>query len=98
GIVRLARADALGNDARASVLAQVDHLGAGVGLLEIVGDGDGIEFADRIVAAQDAARIFPGNGRAGLDLRPGNLGAVTAAIAALGDEIVDAAKPVLVAG
>ena len=58
------------------LLAQMDHLGAGIGLLEIVGDGDGIEFAHAIVAAQDAAGIFPGDGRAGFHLGPGNLGAV----------------------
>ena len=75
----------------------MDHLGAGVGLLVMVGDGDGIEFADRVVAAQDTARIFPGDRRTGFHLRPGDLRARTAAIAALGDEIVDAADPVLVA-
>ncbi len=80
------------------LLAQMDHLRAGIGLLVIVGDGDGIEFADRVVAAQNAARIFPGDGRTGFDLRPGNLGMRAAAIATLGDEIVDAAQPILVAG
>ena len=80
------------------VLAEMDHLGAGIGLLVIVGDGDRIEFADGILAAQDAGRIFPGDGRARLDLRPGNLRVGAAAIAALGDEIIDAALAVLVAG
>ena len=42
--------------------------GAEIHLLMTVGDGDRIEFAARIVAAQDAARIFPGDGRPGLDL------------------------------
>ncbi len=63
----------------------------------VVGDGDGIEFADAVVAAQDAAWVFPGNRGAGLDLGPADLGIAAAAIAALGDEIVDAAEPVLVA-
>ena len=80
------------------LLAEMDHLGAGIDLLMAVGDGDRIEFAARIVAAQDAGRIFPGDGRAGLDLRPGNLRARAAAIAALGDEIVDAALALGVAG
>src|SRR5205823_45593 len=39
----------------------------------------------------DAARIFPGDRRAGLDLGPRNLRARAAAGAALGHEIVDAA-------
>ena len=54
-------------------------------------DRDRVELAARIVAAQDAARIFPGDGRAGFDLGPGNLGVLAAAVAALGDEVVDAA-------
>src|SRR4029077_14947163 len=52
----------------------------------------------RAIAAQDAARVLPSDGRAGLDLRPGDLRAFTPAIAALGDEIVDAAFALLVAG
>jgi hypothetical protein len=55
------------------VLADVDHLGAGVGLLVIVGQRHRVELAHRVVAQQDAARVFPGDRRAGLHLRPGNL-------------------------
>ena len=62
-----------------------------IDLLMAVRHGDRIELAPRIVAAQDAGRILPGDRRAGLDLRPGDLRAVAAAVAALGDEIVDAA-------
>src|SRR3546814_13546147 len=54
GRVGPAGGDALGDDARARVLAEVDHLGAGVGLLIVVGDGDGVELAHRVVALQDA--------------------------------------------
>src|SRR5439155_8963340 len=63
----------------------------GVSLLAVVGDRDGIELADRVVTLQDAARIFPGDRRTGLDLGPRDLGAGTTAGAALGHEIVDAA-------
>ena len=42
--------DALGNDRAARVLADVHHLGAGIGLLVIVGQRHGIKFADGIVA------------------------------------------------
>ena len=76
----------------------MDHLGAGIGLLRVVGDGDGIEFADGIVALQDAGRILPGDRRAGLDLGPADLRIVAPAGAPLGDEIVDAALAGLVAG
>ena len=61
------------------------------------GQGHRIELADRVVAAQDHARIFPGDRRAGLDLGPGNPRARAAAVAALGHEVVDAADAVLVA-
>src|SRR5437667_12881365 len=61
--------NAFGDDGRARVLADMDHLRPGIGLLEIVGDGDGVEFADRVVALENAARILPGDRRASLDLR-----------------------------
>jgi hypothetical protein len=48
----------------------MDHLGAAVDLLIAVRDGDRVELAARIIAAQDAAWIFPGDRRAGLDLGP----------------------------
>src|SRR6202012_2967320 len=98
GIGGMAGGNALGEDPRPRVASKVDHLGAGVGLLMIVGDGDGIELAAGVVAAQDARGILPGDGRTGLDLGPGNLGAVAAAVGALGDEVVDAATALGVAG
>ena len=73
GVVGVAGGDALGDDAARGVLAEVDHLGAGIDLLVAVRDRDRVELAARVVAAQDAARVFPGDGRAGLDLGPGNL-------------------------
>ena len=48
--------------------------------------------------SEDAARVFPGDRRTRLHLRPGNLRAGAAAVAALGDEIVDASLSVGVAG
>src|SRR5690606_26917367 len=50
------------------------------------------------VALEDDARILPGDGRAGLHLGPGDLAVVAGALAALGDEVVDAALPLAVAG
>ncbi len=91
GVLRLARRDALGDDPARRVLAEMNHLGAGIDLLVAVRNRDRIELAARIVAAQDAARIFPGDRRAGLDLGPGNLRVRAAAVATLGDEVVDAA-------
>src|SRR6185369_499605 len=49
-------------------------------------------------ALEDAARIFPGDRAAALDLGPRHLGAIAAAQGALGDEIEDTAAAFLVAG
>src|SRR5512144_50633 len=70
GIVRFARSDTLGDDTAHRVLPEMEHLGAAVDLLAAVRNGDRIELATRVVAAQDAARILPGDSRAGLDLGP----------------------------
>ena len=97
GVLGMARADPLGHDARAGILAQMNHLGAGIGLLIVVGDGDGIEFALAVIAAQDAGRVFPRHGRAGFHLRPHHLGPIAPAIGALGHKIIDPALAVLIA-
>src|SRR6188474_385875 len=76
----------------------MDHLGARVDLLETVGYRDRIKFAARIITAKDAAWIFPGDGRAGLDLGPGNLGVAAAAVTALGHKIINTTPTLLVAG
>src|SRR5947208_10261760 len=96
-ILPVAGRDALRHDGAARVLSDVDHLSAGVGLLVVVGERHGIELADGVVALKDAAWILPSNGRAGLDLRPGDFGILAQALAALGYEVVNAAAPVLVA-
>ena len=98
GVLPVSGRDALADDGGSGVLPDVDHLGAGVGLLPVVGEGHRVELADGIVTDQQAAGIFPGNGGAGFDLGPGDLGIDAAAGAALGDEIVDAALAVLIAG
>ncbi len=91
GVLRAPGGDALRDDPARRVLAEMDHLGAGIDLLHAVRDGDRVELAARAVAAQDAGGILPGDRRARLDLRPGDLRVLAAAIAALGDEVVDAA-------
>src|SRR3569833_3775615 len=98
GVLRAAGGDALGDDAARRVLAEVEHLGAAIDLLIAIRDGDRVELAARIVAAQDAARIFPGDRRTGLHLRPRYLRPRPAAVAALGHEIEAATLAVGVAG
>src|SRR6266851_8346633 len=98
GVLAVAGGNALGHDRGARVLPDVDHLGAGVRLLMVVGDGHRVELADGVVALQDAARVLPGDGGARLHLRPGDLRALALALPALGHEVVDAALAVLVPG
>src|SRR5690606_39422401 len=74
-----------------------NHLRAGIGLLAVVGDGDRVELALAALAPQDAGRILPGDRRTGLDLGPHHLRPGTAAVRALGNEVVDAAPAFLVA-
>src|ERR1035438_8873889 len=97
GVLTVPRRDALGDDGAGGVLADVDHFGARVGLLVMIGERHRVKFADRVVADQQAAWIFPGDGGAGFHLRPGDLGVDAATRAALGDEIVDAAAAFFIA-
>ena len=97
GIFAAPGRDAFGDDAAAGVAADVDHLGARIGLLAVVGHGHGVELARGIVACEDAAGVLPCDGRTGFDLRP-RQARILAADAALGDEIIDAAPALAVAG
>src|SRR5688500_213140 len=97
GVLAVTGGGALRHDRAAGGLPQMDHLGAGVGLLPVVRRRDRVELADGVVTLQDASRVLPGDGRAGLDLRPRDLRAPPGADAALGHEVVDAPLAVLVA-
>ena len=96
GVLAPRRRDALRDDAAGGVGTDVDHLGAGVGLLTLGRQRHRVELADRAIALQDHAGVLPGDGGAGLDLGPGDLG-VGVGPTTLGDEVVDAADAVLVA-
>ncbi len=80
------------------ILPDMDHFGTGICHLFVGGNGYGIELADGIVALQDHAGIFPGDGGAGFHLRPADLGVLSFADAAFGHEVVDTAFPVFIAG
>src|SRR3546814_11945111 len=54
GVLAAVGADALADDLALGALADVDHLGAGVGLLAVVGERDRVELAGRVVAQQHA--------------------------------------------
>lgn len=53
--------DALGDDAAARVFAHMDHLGAGVCLLVVVGQGHAVKLAHTVVSLEHHARILPRN-------------------------------------
>ena len=96
GILPMTSRYALGDYLAARVPPDVDHLGAGIGLLVIIRQCNGVELTHRALTTQDAGRIFPGNGGPGFNLRPGNLGSVAATVTALGDEVIDTANAVFV--
>ncbi len=66
--------------------------------LHVVGDGHRVKLAHAIVTTEDHGRVLPGDRRSGFDLGPRNFGSIAAAQATLGDEVVDAAFAVFVAG
>ena len=76
----------------------MDHLGAGVGLLIIVGDGNRVKLSNAVFAVEDAARIFPCHRASGFHLSPAHLAVAALAQRPLRDEIVDAALALGVAG
>src|SRR5262249_57797909 len=85
------------SDGAGGVFAEMEDFGAGINLLIAVGDRDRIDLAARIFAAEDAAWILPRDRRAGLELGPGDLRILAAAIAALGNEVIDSAAALRVA-
>ncbi len=91
GVAGVVRADTLRNDRALGVLADVDHLRAGVSLHVAVREGHAVEFTDGIVALQDAARVLPRDGGPRFDLRPADAAVLACALAALRDEVVHAA-------
>src|SRR5258706_16352606 len=69
----------------------MDHLRARIGLLPVICQRDRIELADRVVALQNARWIFPGDCRAGFDLRPRDTRIAAEALSSLGHKVVDTA-------
>lgn len=89
--------DSLGYDMASGVFAQVDHLGTCIGLLVVVGDRHGVEFANGIVAEQYATWVFPSNGGTGLHLCPRDFGGDALTKRAFGHEVVDTTLTLFVA-
>ena len=98
GILSVSRRDPLRKDGAFGVFSDVDHLGARIRLLVVVGERHRVKLPNRVVTLQDAARIFPCDRRAGLYLGPRDLGIFPQTFAPLGDKIINAAFAVLVTG
>ncbi len=75
----------------------MDHLGACIGLLRIIGDGDGVEFPLTVITTQNAGGIFPCDGGACFHLGPHHLRAIPTTISAFSHEIVDPTLAVFIA-
>src|SRR6266566_1593944 len=97
GVLPAARRNSFRHDRRARVLAEVNHLRAGVSLLLVARYRDRVELTDRVVALENAAGILPRDRRPGFDLGPGDLRVATGTLAALRDEVVDPAFSFVVA-
>ena len=83
--------NALAHYPAACVAADVYHLRARICLLVVAGEGHGVEFAAGVIPHQNGRGIFPGDGGAGLHLRPTQVTALAAAESALGNEVQYAA-------
>ncbi len=90
GVAAAVGADTFRNNGALGILADVDHLGAGVGLHVSVGQCYAVEFTDGIVAHQNAAGVLPSDGGTGFYLGPADTAVLACALAALGHKVVDA--------
>ena len=96
-VLAVSSGNAFGNDGRMGVGTQVDHFGAGVRLLGVVGDGDGVELSDAAISFEDATWIFPGHCRTSFYLGPADF-CPRFTDAAFGDKIEHASLALCVAG
>src|SRR6478735_1423170 len=90
----LADGDGLRHDERRGLVGGVDHLGAGVLVLAVVGERDGDNLAAGLAALQDDAWVLHGEAAADVAVDPLDLG-VLVGDGALGHEIEHVVGPVL---
>ena len=60
----------LGDDGAFGVFTQMNHLGSRIGLLIIVGQGDGVKLPYGVVAFKNTRRVFPSYSRTCFYLSP----------------------------
>ena len=79
------------DNSTAGILSKMNHLCTGICLLIVVGDRHTVKFRRRVVTGKDARGIFPGNGRTGFHLCPGQFAVYALAVPALRYKVIDAA-------
>ena len=87
-VVALTGTDAFRDDGTLGVFTQVNHLGSGICLLELVRYCNAVELTYAIVSFEDTRRIFPSHCRTSFDLRPADFG-IALTDAALGYKVED---------
>src|SRR5687767_8981379 len=93
----MARGDTFRYDCALGVFTDMNHFGAGICLLIVIGQGNGIEFPHRSIALKQTAWILPGNRRPRFHLSPRNLRTLPKAFAAFSDEVVNTAAALRIA-
>ena len=83
--------DTLADDSAAGILSEMNHLCTGICLLVIIGYRHAVKLCRGVIARKDTGRIFPGNGRTGFHLRPGQFAIYPFAVSAFRYEIIHAA-------
>ena len=75
----------------------MDHLGAGISLLVMVGHRYAVKLGGRVIASQDARGVFPGDGTTGLHLCPAEFALLALAETTFRYEVIDTAASLLIA-
>ena len=69
-VLAMSGRDTFGDDTRTGVLADMDHLRAGISLLVVIGERYRVELRRGVVSAKDTRRVFPCDRGSVEDLSP----------------------------
>src|SRR5699024_8764172 len=97
-ILPLSSGNTFGNNCRASIFADMYHLGTSISFLVSVGNCHRVKLTYRIITHKYTSWIFHSNCRASLQLCPADARVFPLALAAFGNQVVYAALTFLIAG